>query len=230
MVSSVDMWLSVTQVNHKEELTCFSWLKVIKSPFDQRWAAKPRSVLFSLQQHQTMRRCVIYTYIGIQKKNIVSWTYVSLPGRNIPQLPPIVFYGAGVIFSVQNKLHSFSESISKCFRLEVSYFTLFIPRDPAKHCMCSHQADLLRAILPANTQYIVWRFKEAPKTKRALQIKTNTFLLFFTISFRARLKKERDIGSTLYCVSWGLHSPTQKRSLRRFVSFNCPLCSNTMYK
>lgn len=102
---------------------------------------------------------------------------------------------------------------------------------PVKYCVSFHQADLLRAILPVNTQDIVSRFKLAQKDQEGLQNKTNTFLLFFTISFRTKTQKSHtEIGSSLYCISWRVHSPTQKHSLRRFVLFNCPLCSNTIYK
>lgn len=130
---------------------------------------------------------------------------ISLPGRNIPQLPPTVFYGVvggrRVIFSVQNKLHSFSQSISKCFRLEVSYFTLFIPCDPFKYCMSSYQADLLRVILRLTLNILFGDLRRPQRQRGLCKSKQIPSCCSSQSLLGQSLEKEREIGSTLYCVS-----------------------------
>lgn len=122
-------------------------------------------------------------------------------------------------------LCSFSNSSRACSWRGVTFHTVYVKCPCQIFSFFSHRAEPLRPMLPVNSEGIVYSFRLAQKDKEGFA-KHNKYLpaLPQSLSAQRQRKSHTETGSSLYCVSWGVHLPVQKHSLRRFISSKAPHC------
>lgn len=198
IVSSVDMWGSVTQLNGIENICAQATTNVI--------------AVYSF--NQGARVCSVCLWWDVRRAHIhiKGSCFMALTEhlrRNMTQLSPIIFC------HLAWKLNMFP---TQC------YISHRLCKVSPSNIVWLVTAETDTAKLTAKTLLRALSWPKKTK-KSASHHKTNTSLLFFTILLRTKTKKPcRNRICPALCFSRGVHSAAQKQSLRGFISFDHPLC------
>ena len=197
IVSSVDMWGSVTQLNGKENICAQAALNVVTVYTFNQSRARVRSVCLWCD----VRRA----HINIKDRRVIA--LAQHLRRNMTQLSPIIFC------HLAWKLNMFPTQCHISHRLCKASPSNIV-------CLFTAETDTAKFTAKTLLRALSWPEKTKKKKKSASHHKTNTFLLFFTILLRTKPKKKkpcRNYICSALCFARGTLTSTEAKLKRVYL-------------
>ena len=204
IVSSVDMWGSVTQLNGKENICAQAALNVVTVYTFNQSRARVRSVCLWCD--------VRGAHINIKDRRVIA--LAQHLRRNMTQLSPIIFC------HLAWKLNMFPTQCHISHRLCKASPSNIV-------CLFTAETDTAKFTAKTLLRALSWPEKTKKKKKECIASKNKYLPVVLYNSAQDKAKKKKSLAETIsaqHCVSRGVHSPAQKQSLRGFISFDHPLC------